>query len=200
MRCLEIPLNRRSFVTISAASGLGLGLRSEAAPPQPPAHAPFGPVDPPQTAPSIPLVADDGKTFKLVQHLRGKVTAVQLMFAGCSAICPIQGALFAGVAQKIEAIRDAQLLSLTIDPLNDDPAALRRWKASFGAHRLWSAAAPKLQDVDALFSFLGGRNRGVDEHTGQVYLFDRQARLRYRTPDLPTISYVAETMSQLARL
>lgn len=198
MRGLEIPLNRRSFVTIAAASGLGLG--SEAAPPQPPAHAPFGPVDPPQTAPSIPLVADDGKTFKLVQHLRGKVTAVQLMFAGCSAICPIQGALFAGVAQKIEAIRDAQLLSLTIDPLNDDPAALRRWKASFGAHRLWSAAAPKLQDVDALFSFLGGRNRGVDEHTGQVYLFDRKARLRYRTPDLPTISYVAETMSQLARL
>ncbi|KQW66878.1 SCO family protein [Methylibium sp. Root1272] len=200
MARLEKILNRRRLLLFGIASGLSLEGVTAAPQPAAPAHAPFGPVVPPQTALSVPLIGDDGQAFYLPHRLRSKVTAVQLMFAGCSAICPIQGALFAGVAQRIESVRGAQLLSLTIDPLNDDPAALRRWKERFGAHRLWSAAAPKLQDVDALFDFLGGRNRGVDGHTGQVYLFDRQARLRYRTPEFPTISYVADIMNQLAQL
>ena len=50
-----------------------------------------------------------------------------------------------------------------------------------------------------LFDFLNGRAPGVDRHTPQVYVFDAQARLRYRTPDMPPASMVASLMREIAR-
>ena len=82
-------------------------------------------------APNQPLTDTLGRSIDLSTLLRGKVTAVQLMFAGCSSTCPIQGAVFAAVAQQVKA-PDAQLLSLTIDPLGDSPQALRSWLGRFG--------------------------------------------------------------------
>jgi protein SCO1 len=59
---------------------------------------------------------------------------------------------------------------------------------------------PRVEDVDRLLDFVRGRAAGADRHTAQVYLFDRQARLAYRTADMPPARFVAETMSQLSRL
>src|SRR2546426_131276 len=58
-------------------------------------HADFGPVAPTKAVPSLTCVLSDGRTATLVELLMGKTTALQLMFTGCSAICPMQGAVFA---------------------------------------------------------------------------------------------------------
>jgi protein SCO1 len=165
-----------------------------------PSHDPFGPVRPPQSAPRLPLTGDDGKRFELTGRLRGRVTALQLMFTTCSATCPIQGALFAAVAPLLAGQREMQLLSLSIDPLGDSPQALRGWLARFGTHTLWQAALPRIEDVDRLLDFVRGRAAGADRHTAQVYLFDRQARLAYRTADMPPARFVADMMVELSRM
>lgn len=159
---------------------------------------PFGPVNPPQPAPALSMLRDDGTRGDLPSLLRGRVTAVQLMFTGCSSICPLQGALFAEVARRLPA-PDARLLSLSIDPLADDAAALRTWLDRFGAPPAWRGAAPRLQDVDRLLEFMRGRSTGPDRHKGQVSLFDRQGRLVLRTPDLPPAGYVADLLTTLAQ-
>jgi len=132
--------------------------------------------------------------------LRGRVTAVQLMFTGCSATCPIQGALFADAQQRL-AHSDArlQLLSISIDPLGDDVNAMRAWLAKFGAESArWNALLPRIQDVDRLLDFLRGRAAGVDRHTAQAFVFDRQARLVYRTEDMPEPAELARLMQRIA--
>jgi protein SCO1/2 len=164
-----------------------------------PAHEPFGPLRPPQPAPRLALTGEDGQHFDLAQRLRGRISAVQLMFTGCSAVCPIQGALFAAVAPLLAGQRDSQLLSLSIDPLGDDPAALRAWRLRFGSAANWQAALPGVADVDRLLDFLRGRAQGADRHTAQVYLFDRDARLAYRTDDMPPARFVADLMRELSR-
>jgi protein SCO1 len=165
-----------------------------------PAHEPFGPLRPPLPLPKLALVGDDGKRFELIERLRGRVTALQLMFTGCSATCPIQGALFGAIAPLVAGEREMQLLSLSIDPLGDSVPAVRAWLARFGAHANWQAAVPRVEDVDRLLDFVRGRAAGADRHTAQVYLFDRQARLAYRTADMPPARFVADTMGQLARM
>lgn len=161
-------------------------------------HDPFGRVDPPKPAPRLPLRCADGSLRDFGERLRGHTTAVQLMFTTCSAVCPIQGALFAAVAGQLQG-GDARLLSLSIDPLNDDPRALAAWLARFGAAPAWQAAAPRLADVDRLFDLLNGRAPGPDRHSTQVYLFDRRARLVYRTPELPKVAHVVEMLREVAR-
>jgi protein SCO1/2 len=150
----------------------------------------------------MPLTTADGRHVAIQDLLKGQITALQLMFTGCTATCPIQGAIFAEVARTLAgANRELRLLSVSIDPLGDSPKALDAWLVRFGAQpQRWSAAVPRMQDVDRLLDFLRGRASGVDRHTAQAFLFDRQARLAFRTTDMPAAAELAALMRQLAEL
>jgi protein SCO1 len=191
----SLSISRRRLLGGCAASGLlSVGAKESAA------HGSFGPVQPATPAPALPLLDTQGTPTRLGALLQGRVTAVQLMFTGCSATCPIQGAMFSEVQQRL-AREDGslRLLSLSIDPLGDDPKALRDWLHKFSAvSPRWSAALPRGQDVDRLLDFLRGRATGTDRHTAQAFVFDRQARLVYRTEDMPNPVALVELMQRIA--
>ncbi len=166
------------------------------------AHDGLGPVTPPLAAPALPLLLHDGRSAGLPAVLQGHVTAVQLMFTGCSAICPVQGAVFAQLQALVGGpLPKAQLLSISIDPVADDAQALAAWRRRFGAGTAWLAAAPPVRHAQAMPTFLGGRQDRQaegDRHNAQVFLFDRQGRLAYRCAEFASPHSVAQAMSQLA--
>lgn len=186
-------LDRRTLLRALSGLALGGGLAHAE-----PGHAPFGPISPPLPSPSLWLSADDGRQLELRRYLHGRITAVQLMFTRCTATCPIQGALFGAVARRLRQ-PDVQLLSLSIDPSNDTPAALRAWLQRFEAPARWRAAAPKATEVDRIFDFFRGRASGADRHNTRVHLFDRQARLAFRTADMPPAGQVVALCTEMAR-
>ena len=136
LTCRVASLGRRRLLAASALAWLGV----------PPVRAndSTGPVMPAVAAPALPLRRHDGAAPMLAAQLQGSLTAVQLMFTGCSTVCPIQGALFATLQAALlsERYTAVRLLSLSIDPLADDPVALSAWLRRFGARPTWSAAAP----------------------------------------------------------
>jgi protein SCO1/2 len=160
----------------------------------------FGPVQPPTSPPSTRLISSEGKPAELARLLQGRITAVQLMFTGCSSTCPLQGAVFANTQELIaHSSADLQLLSISIDPLGDTPSSLRGWLASFAAKpSRWTGAVLTTADRDRLVDFLRGRATGLDSHATRVYLFDRQARLIYRTTELPTAERIANQLKRSA--
>jgi len=173
-------------------------------------HFPFGPVQPPRALPAFPLLTHQGKATDLGAMLRGHVTALQLMFTGCSATCPIQGALFMQAQQvlqgepssaRVPALMPVQWLSLSIDPLADGPPQLAAWLRKFEAGPAWLAAAPRVGDVEPLIALLGSggerRPRGTDPHTGQVYIVNRQGELAFRTSSLPTPATIIEALHRI---
>ena len=164
----------------------------------------IGRVRPPVAAPALRLVGHDGRATTLTNSLRNHVTVVQLMFTGCSAICPLQGMQFASLQAALASrgIADVQLLSLSIDPLGDDPKALRAWLQRFAAGPTWRAAAPVPADLDGLLGLLGRNGLPAnastgDRHSGQLGLFDREKRLVWRTADLPPVNEVLEALRWL---
>jgi len=163
------------------------------------AHQSPGPVTPPRLVPDLALTGGDGRALSLRRSLLGHVTAVQLMFTGCSATCPIQGAVFGSVQQRLEgADAGFRLFSVSIDPLGDDPQALRAWLRRFDADpRRWAAGILRLADVDRLQDFTRGRASGVDRHTPQVYVFNRRAELVFRTIDLPSGEQIVDVLRQV---
>jgi protein SCO1 len=186
------PCTRRRLLLAAAAAAPWM--------PRAAAHGSFGPVEPALAAPAVALQGLDGRQSSISNLLQGRVTALQLMFTGCSATCPIQGALFADAQQRLPA-QDPRLrlLSVSIDPLGDDSKALQRWLAQFGAQPWrWSAALPRVQDLDRLLDFLRGRTSGPDRHTAQAFVFDRQARLVYRTEDMPNPAALVQLMQRIA--
>lgn len=168
------------------------------------AHDGLGPLDPPRPMPPLPLSLHDGRQLGLQDLLRGRTTALQLMFAGCSAVCPLQGAVFARLQTLVLGrVPGAQLLSVTIDPLSDDARALAAWRVRFGARDGWIAGAPPVAQSARLPEFVApqatARAGRSDPHTKQVMLIDTQGRLAYRCAELAAAEDIAHAMDRLAR-
>jgi protein SCO1/2 len=163
------------------------------------ADSPTGWVLPRLAVPQLRLTAGNGQTVSLDKVVRGKVTAVQLMFTGCSSTCGVQGALFGAVASRSQRA-ETQLLSVSIDALGDTPGKLRMWQAKFGLSPVWQTGVASPSDVSALTDFLRGTSGRSGTHTAQVFLLDRQARLCYRTGDWPAVAQLEALIDHIAHL
>ena len=197
----DARVTRRGLITGAA----GLLLRPASALAEPAerrVHFPFGLISPPRSLPSVPVLTARGQATDLLALLRGHTTALQLMFTGCSATCPIQGALFAQ-AQALMAERPAsvQWLSLSIDPLSDTPDRLASWLRRFGAGPSWLAASPRITDRDRLVERLSGDGEppaaSNDRHAGQVFLIDRRGALVFRTPSMPAAEQIVALLRRV---
>ncbi|APW40902.1 hypothetical protein RD110_22925 [Rhodoferax koreense] len=168
------------------------------------AHFPFGAVQPPRPIPAAKVSTHLGQATDLRTLLAGKITAVQLMFTGCSAICPIQGALFGQLQQALNQRKlPVQLLSLSIDPLGDSPAALAGWLRKFEAGPGWLAVAPQVADVARLSQLLAGDGedprQSADVHTAQVFVINRSAAMSYRTATMPAVEPLVDTLTRIVQ-
>ena len=145
------------------------------------------------------LTLHDAQRSSLQKLVLGRVTALQLVFTRCRATCPIQGALFAAAAKQLDQrLPEAQLLSISIDPANDDPATLSAWLERHGKSARWRAGSPNAEDIASFMDFLKARANGPDRHTGQVYYFDRKGQLALRSVDFPPAHEVVRALDELA--
>ena len=176
-----------------AGAGAGAGAGATVSAPS------IGWVLPRLPVPALHVTAADGRRMPLSGVIAGKVTALQLMFTGCSSTCPPQGALFAALSQRLPS-NDLRLLSLSIDALGDTPSTLVAWQSRFGRHPARAAAVTDVGTADWMADLMKGRLGTSGSHTAQVFVFDRQARLCYRTADAPAIAEVEALLAQVARL
>jgi protein SCO1/2 len=159
-----------------------------------------GRVSPPLAAPDIPVIEHDGASVRLPALVKGRATALQFMFTSCTVTCPIQGAIFARVQTLIpdQVARGVQLLSLSVDPRNDTPEALRRWLQRFHAGPGWIAAAPLVKDVERVRALGGPGRTPTDNHSTQVHILNRDGLLVWRTFELPEAEEIAGLLNKVS--
>jgi len=164
-----------------------------------PVYNDHGRIRPPVPVPNVRLLRQDGTFVALPDIVVGHATAVQLMFTGCSSTCPLQAAIYQLVESRIAdmASRKIQLLSLSVDPLEDTPKAMRAWLDRFQAGPNWLAAAPEADDVALLQGFFGRASGAYADHSTQVNIIDRRGRLVWRTVELPTALEIAGVLQAL---
>ncbi|WP_227107669.1 SCO family protein [Chromobacterium rhizoryzae] len=159
-----------------------------------------GEISPPLPLPDFMLNDSDGQRRSFHALLQRRVTAVQLIFTACSNVCPIQGATFRQVQDLLPESKRAriQLLSLSLDPLNDSPEQLRRWLARFRPKPGWRAARPELADLDLMLATFNQRRTDLSAHHTEVLLVDSKSRLVWRSTELPSAETIARTLLALA--
>ena len=181
---------RRAFVKSTLAA-----FAPAAADPSPPSQD-HGRVTPPIAVPDIGVVCNDGVSTRLPQLVRDRATALQVMFTSCTTTCPIQAAIFARVQKLIpdQGARGIQLLSISVDPAHDTPAALAKWLKRFHARPGWIAAAPRPEDIERLRDFAGRGRTASDNHSTQVLIVNRDGLLVWRTSELPEAEEIAAVL------
>lgn len=139
----------------------------------------------PRTVPDVVLQAADGSLTRIAQ-MRGRWLVAGFMYTRCATVCSIQGSGFAQLRALLrEAIarRQVGLLSISLDPGHDTPAALARYQQRHDdAHDGWLAARPRSRaDLRTLLDVFGVKaipdGLGGLEHDAAFNLIDPAGRL-----------------------
>ena len=167
-RIVAAPLPAASLVLVLALVAGGCAERpggGETPPEQSPAPAAVAPGPPDRVAlirdqhlPNIALVTHEGRRVRFYDDLvKGKVVAINFMFATCRNACPAATEHLVAV-QKALAERgqgDVTLLSISLEPERDTPEVLRGYAQVHGAAPGWYFLTGKRDDIELLRRKLG---------------------------------------------
>lgn len=138
--------------------------------------------------------------------LAGRVLLLNFVFTSCSTSCPLQTQSLLALRRSLPAdARDrTQFVSVTVDPLNDTPAALaafaRRQGADQPGWRFVTGAPAQVEQLLARMQAFAPGRRSPDEHRTSLWLFDRQGALVQRfAGDPPDTRRLADEIGRLAR-
>jgi protein SCO1 len=123
--------------------------------------------------PDVPVVTQDGAHLNFHRDLvAGKVVAINFIFTTCTTVCPPLGVKF-GTLQRLlgdHLGKDAFLISVSVDPVNDTPDRLKAWAAKFGARPGWTLVTGRKQDIDELLRGLSSSGASPEGHTPMVLI------------------------------
>lgn len=105
------------------------------------------------TVPDVKLVDADGAGVPLRSALAGqdKPVILNFIFTTCGAICPVMSATFSQVQDALGPERDAvRMVSISIDPEEDTPSALKAYAGKYGAGPQWQMLTGSLNDSIAV--------------------------------------------------
>lgn len=120
------------------------------------------------------LVDQHGKMRRFYTDLiRGRKLLINFGFTSCKGVCPAMAANLAKV-QKLLGARAAEvtILTITVDPVNDTPAALKRFAESVNAGPSWVFLTGTPDNVGAVLQRLGGAARRPEEHSAVLIVGD----------------------------
>ena len=139
----------------------------------------------PRTLPVVPLQTASGNTLDWTA-LRGRWLLLDFIYTRCDTYCSVQGNQFAQLQERLaQPIKDGQVLlvSISFDPLYDDPAQLAAYQRRSGDRGAgWIAARPaQAADMPLLLRTFGVTavpdRWGGYVHNAAIALVDPQGRL-----------------------
>ncbi|MCX7901735.1 MAG: SCO family protein [Burkholderiaceae bacterium] len=139
--------------------------------------------------PDAALLHRDGRPVRLISDIwRDRVGVVTFVYTSCASFCGMQSAMVAELQSRLAARlgRDLVLISLSIDPLNDDPPRLDAFARAFapGPHWWWLTGEPRIvfRTLEAL-----GADRGDPRDHSPLWLIGR-ASGPHRVVGFPSLS------------
>ena len=143
--------------------------------------------------PNVPLVTQDGKTVQFYDDLlKDKKVLVNFMFTSCDQVCPLDTAKMLQVQKTLGARvgRDIFIYSISLDPDNDTPKALKDYAERFGAGPGWLFLTGKREDIDKVRAKLGETGE-KEEHGNSVRVGDVARGQWIRLPLTADANYLA---------
>jgi protein SCO1 len=114
--------------------------------------------------PDTTLLDQNGREVRFKSDVLGdKTVAIQFIFTTCRAICPVMGAAFAKLQDRLgdRLGKDISLISVSIDPVTDTPVRMKQWGEQFGARPGWSLLTGEKEKVESLLKTLEATNHNA---------------------------------------
>lgn len=142
---------------------------------------------------------DMGGELRLTDHhgkarslgdFRGKLAVVSFGYTNCPDVCPTTLADLASAVRKLGAdARQVQVIFVSVDPGRDTPELLSQYVPAFHPDFLaLTGEEAAIEQVKKDFRVYSAIRQGATpetytvDHSGQVFVFDRQGRIRLLFP------------------
>lgn len=126
------------------------------------------------TPPDIPVTDATGHTEGFVSRMKDSgPVIVSFMYTNCDTVCDITNGILYGVDQALTG-QDVPvtLISLSIDPANDTPAALRKTADEFSASSRWLWLTAGMRGTSPLLDSLGVAFDSIETHDPMFLIGD----------------------------
>ena len=110
--------------------------------------------------PNVALVTQDGKKVRFYDDvIKGKVVAINFVYTKCPDVCPLDTAALRRVQKLLgpRVGRDVFFYSISLDPKNDTPAAMKRYMKTFDVGPGWTFLTGRPQDLALIQNKFGIR-------------------------------------------
>jgi protein SCO1 len=132
------------------------------------------------TVPAFRMTASTGAPFD-GSSLAGKVWVADFIYTNCPAECPMMTSRMRSLEKRVRGKEDVRLISISVDPARDTPAALSAFAHSYGAPTAqWiflTGSADTVHEL-AYTTFHVGDVLGKISHSTKFVLVDKHGHLR----------------------
>jgi len=122
--------------------------------------------------PDVILTNQFGKKVRLKTLLEsGRPVAVDFIYATCTTICPVLSAGYTNLQRKLGAdSAKVQLVSITIDPENDNPKVLKEYLQRYQAKPGWDFLTGSRKDIDRVMHAFDAYFRDKMDHKPLTFI------------------------------
>jgi protein SCO1 len=110
------------------------------------------------SVPDIQVVNQSGEHVRFNSDVvKGRVAVITSFLTNCSAFCPITQEKLAQLGKVLgdKMGREVVFISVSVDPENDTPEAMKAWGDKFHVGSGWSLVSGNKEDVEVLLKSLG---------------------------------------------
>ncbi len=136
-----------------------------------------------------PVVDQNGISRSFLHDVVGdRVVVADFIYTSCGTLCPLQSAILADLQDRLGGRlgRDVVLLSISVDPVNDQVPRLHEQAVLFGAKPGWLFLTGTPKDVEAILTGMQAWVETPEDHPG-FFLVGNKAQAEWRKLDgMPT--------------
>jgi protein SCO1/2 len=151
--------------------------------------------------PDVELVDQDGVTRRLLPDLvEGRIALISFVFTGCTTICSPVGANMGALDRLLGARtgHEVSLFSITLDPFNDTPAQLAKWRGPFDGGPGWRLMTGDPRAVEAVLHAMQADPADISTHDAFLWLGDPRTGTWRRVSSLADPATLVALVDQLA--
>lgn len=150
--------------------------------------------------PNLLLVSQDNKPLHFYDDLlKGKTVMINFMLTHCTGACSPMTANLLKVQKYLGDVvgKKVLMISISVDPEHDTPAALKKYADDFKVQPGWLFLTGTKENVDGVLSKLGGYTDDPQKHSTALIIGDEATGQWMRVPALARPSEIADAVARM---
>lgn len=133
--------------------------------------------------------------------IKGRKVLVNFVFTSCTSVCSPMTATFKAVQDELtrRKIDDVQLISVSVDPLNDTPQVLRQYAKKFDVGPGWTFVTGSRKSIDEILRAFGVSIADFNDHPPMAYVGDDSRGKWTRVSGIASVESIVSRVAEPQR-